>query len=80
MLNLQSILLKDNSGIFFYPNLLNLYIYIISEARFENDGVTLFKKKKKRCMNIFVVSYFGKCMKRLVPLSSISVKFRATAG
>lgn len=42
MLNLQSILLKDNSGIFFYPNLLNLYICIISEARFENDGVTLF--------------------------------------
>lgn len=54
MLNLQSILLKDNSGIFFYPNLLNLYIYIISEARFENDGVTLFKKKKKKGVWIFL--------------------------
>ena len=47
MLNLQNILLKDNSGIFFNLNLLNLYIYILSEARFENDGVTFFKKKKK---------------------------------
>lgn len=53
MLNLQSILLKDNSGIFFYPNLLNLYIYIISEARFENDGVTLLKKKKKKVYEYF---------------------------